>query len=128
RRILDHDIPLAIIPNTSNDLFTLTQILDLGNYDDPKLKMAVNYLPYLGTATMSAEDLQKEFFKLGLQFSVFAGQDRMYVSLSGLEENMEKGLKLLEGLLADPRPDEEALAEMVKDELQERSDNVKDKN
>ncbi|MGB3870267.1 MAG: insulinase family protein [Flavobacteriales bacterium] len=128
RRTLDHDIPLAIIPNTSNDLFTLTQILDLGNYDDPKLKMAVNYLPYLGTATMSAEDLQKEFFKLGLQFSVFAGQDRMYVSLSGLEENMEKGLKLLEGLLADPRPDEEALAEMVKDELQERSDNVKDKN
>ena len=98
RRTLDHDIPLAIIPNTSNDLFTLTQILDLGNYDDPKLKMAVNYLPYLGTATMSAEDLQKEFFKLGLQFSVFAGQDRMYVSLSGLEENMEKGLKLLEGL------------------------------
>lgn len=128
RRKLEHDIPLAIIPNTSNDLFTLTQILDLGNFDDPKLKMAVNYLPYLGTAKMSAEDLQKEFFKLGLQFSVGAGQDRVYVSLSGLEENMEKGLKLLEGLLADPKPNEEALGELVKDELQERSDNVKDKN
>ena len=128
RRKLEHDIPLAIIPNTSNDLFTLTQILDLGNFDDPKLKMAVNYLPYLGTAKMSAEDLQKEFFKLGLQFSVGTGQDRVYVSLSGLEENMEKGLKLLEGLLADPKPNEEALSELVKDELQERSDNVKDKN
>jgi predicted Zn-dependent peptidase len=128
RRTLEHDIPLAIIPNTSNDLFTLTQILDLGNFDDPKLKMAVNYLPYLGTATLSAEDLQKEFFKLGLQFNVFAGQDRMYVSLSGLEENLEKGLKLFEDILADPQPDPEALAELVKDELQERSDNVKDKN
>ncbi len=128
RRKLEHDIPLAIIPNTSNDLFTLTQILDLGNFDDPKLKMAVNYLPYLGTANMSAEDLQKEFFKLGLQFSVGAGQDRVYVSLSGLEESMEKGVKLLEGLLADPKPNEEALGELVKDELQERSDNVKDKN
>jgi len=128
RRTLSNDIPLAIIPNTSNDLFTLTQILDLGDYDDPKLKMAVNYLPYLGTATLSAEDLQKEFFKLGLRFSVGAGQDRVYVSLTGLEENMAKGLKLLESLLADPKPNEEALGELVKDELQERSDNVKDKN
>lgn len=128
RRTLAHDIPLAIIPNTSNDLFTLTQILDLGDYDDPKLKMAVNYLPYLGTATMSAEDVQKEFFKLGMQFNVNAGQDRVYVSLSGLEENMAQGIKLLESLLADPKPNAEALSELVKDELKERSDNVKDKN
>lgn len=128
RRNLANGIPLAIIPNKSNDLFTLTQILDLGNYDDPKLKMAVNYLPFLGTASMGAEDLKKEFFKLGLQFDVFAGQDRVYVSLSGLEENLPQGLKLMEELLAAPQPDAEALAELVKDELQERSDNVKDKN
>lgn len=128
RRTLDHGVPLAIIPNTSNDLFTLTQILDLGNYDDPKLKLAVTYLPYLGTSSMSAEDLQKEFFKLGLQFNVNAGQDRVYVSLSGLEENMAQGLELVEKLLSDPKPDPEALAELVKDDLKERSDNVKDKN
>lgn len=128
RKPLAGGIQLSIIPNTSNDLFTLTQILDLGNYDDPKLKMAVNYLPYLGTATMSAEDLKKEFFKLGLQFDVFAGQDRVYVSLSGLEENLSQGLKLVEALLADPQPNAEALAELVKDELKGRSDNVKAKN
>jgi zinc protease len=128
RRALDHGVPLAIVPNTSNDIFTLTQILDLGNYDDPKLKMAVNYLPFLGTSTLSAGDLQKEFFKLGLQFGVNAAQDRMYVSLSGLEENMEKGVQLLEGLLADPKADEQALKEMVKDILQGRSDGVKNKN
>ncbi len=128
RKKLASGIPLAVIPNTSNDLFTLTQILDLGNYNDPKLKMAVNYLPYLGTATMSAEDLKKEFFKLGLQFDVFAGQDRMYVSLSGLEESLPQGLKLMEELLAGPQPDADALAELVKDELKGRSDNVKDKN
>lgn len=128
RRVLDHGVSLSIIPNVSNDLFTLTQILDLGNYDDPKLKMAVNYLPYLGTSSMTAEEIQKEFFKLGLQFSVGTGQDRVYVSLSGLEENMAQGLKLVEQLLNDPQPDPEALAELVKDELKERSDNVKDKN
>lgn len=128
RAKLKNGIDLAVIPNTSNELFTLTQILDLGTYDDPKLKMAVNYLPYLGTARMSAEELQKEFFKLGLQFGVYAGQDRVNVYLSGLEANMEKGMKLVEELLTDPQPDAEALAELVSDELQERSDNVKSKN
>jgi predicted Zn-dependent peptidase len=128
RRILDHGVALAYIPNTTNGLFTLTQILDLGNYDDPKLRMAVNYLPYLGTSKMSAAEVQKEFFKLGVQFSVNAGQDRVYVSLSGLEENMEKGLKLMEQLLTDPQPNAEALAEMVNDEMKSRSDMVKDKN
>jgi predicted Zn-dependent peptidase len=128
RRTLAHGIPLAYIPNKSNDLFTLTQVLDLGNYDDPKLGMAVNYLPYLGTSKMSAEDVQKEFFKLGVSFNVSAGQDRVYVSLQGLEENMEKGLKLMEQMLNDPKPDAGALAELVKDELKSRSDNVKDKN
>ncbi len=128
RRSLNNAIPLAIIPNTSNELFTLTQILDLGNYDDPKLKLAVSYLPYLGTSKMTAEDFQKEFFKLGLQFDVFAGQDRVYVSLSGLEGNMEKGMLLMENLLTDPKPDGAALSELVKDQLKERSDNVKDKN
>lgn len=128
RRTLDHDIPLAMIPNKSNDLFTLVQVLDLGNYDDPKLKMAVNYLPYLGTAKRTAADFQKEFFKLGVKFGVFAGQDRVYVSLSGLEESLPQGLALVEELLAGPKPDAAALAELVKDELKERSDNVKDKN
>jgi predicted Zn-dependent peptidase len=128
RRTLDHGVALAYIPNTTNGLFTLTQILDLGNYDDPKLRMAVNYLPYLGTSKMSAAEVQKEFFKLGVQFSVNAGQDRVYVSLSGLEENMEKGLKLMEQLLTDPQPNAEALAEMVNDEMKSRSDMVKNKN
>lgn len=128
RAKLKNGIDLSVIPNTSNELFTLDQILDLGTYDDPKLRMAVNYLPYLGTSKRSAEDLQKEFFKLGLQFGVYAGQDRVNVSLSGLEANMEQGMRLVEELLADPQPDAEALAELVSDELKERSDNVKSKN
>lgn len=128
RRELANGVKLSIIPNTTNELFTLTQILDLGDYDDPKLKLAVQYLPYLGTTKMSAEDFQKEFFKLGLQFDVFAGQDRVHVSLSGLEENMERGIELMEQLLNDPEPNAEALSELVKDQLKERSDNLKNKN
>ncbi|MCL4282820.1 MAG: insulinase family protein [Flavobacteriales bacterium] len=128
RDTLKSGIPLAIVPNKSNDLFTLTEVLDLGNFDDPKLKLAVNYLSYLGTSTMSAEDLQKEFFKLGLSFGVNAGQDRVQIYLSGLEQNMGKGMQLMEALLNDPKPNVPALQELVKDMLKERADNLKNKN
>lgn len=128
QRDLAHGVKLAYIPNTSNDLFTLDEILDLGTYSDPKLKLAVKYLPYLGTAKYSAADIQKEFFKLGLQFDVFAGTDRVYVSLTGLDGNLEKGLQLFEHLLASAKPDPNALAELVNDIGQERSDNLKNKN
>lgn len=128
RRELAHGVKLAYIPNRSNELFTLDEILDLGTYNDPKLKLAVKYLPYLGTPKYSAEAVQKEFFKLGLQFDVFAGTDRVYISLTGLDENMEQGVQLLEHLLANAVPDPDALAELVADIAQERSDNLKNKN
>ena len=127
RRSLPHNIPLAYIPNTSNDLFTLAMVQDLGTHSDPKLKLAVEYLPYLGTSKYTAAQLQQEFFKLGLEFSVQSGQDRNTVTLSGLEKNMQQGIALLEHLLADAQPNKEALAELVKDISKVRANNKKNK-
>ncbi|MEO8066705.1 MAG: insulinase family protein [Flavobacteriales bacterium] len=127
RRSLQHNVPLAYIPNTSNDLFTLVMVQDLGNYSDPKLKLAIEYLPYLGTSKYTAAQLQQEFFKLGMEFTVQSGQDRNMVSLSGLDKNMPQGIALLEHLLADAQPNKEALAELVKDIIKVRGNNKKNK-
>ncbi len=70
--------------------------------NDPKLKLAVKYLPYLGTAKYSAEDIQKEFFNVGLNFDVIRGRPIASTSRStGLDENLEKGVQPLEHLLAN---------------------------
>ncbi len=113
--------------NEVNDLFTLYYVLEMGKLNDPKLEMAVNYLPYLGTEKYSVEDLKKEFFKLGLQYDVFASGNRIYVYCSGLDESMAKGLELFEHLLNNAVPNEEALGELVKDEIKQRSDKKKEK-
>lgn len=121
-RSLTNGLHLDYIENETNDLFTLQYILDMGREHDLYLPLAVNYLPYLGTDKYSAADLQKEFFKLGVNLGVYAGSKRTYISLTGLEKSLEPGLELLEHVLGHVQPDTAAYREYIKGILKERSD------
>lgn len=113
--------------NKENELFRLTYLLDLGKNADPKMAMAVQYLEFLGTDAYNAEEFKKELYKIGCSFSVSASTERTYVTLSGLDENMEKATALFESLLANPKPDQEALDNMVDRTFKSRSDAKKNK-
>ncbi|MFT2009271.1 M16 family metallopeptidase [Pontibacter sp. 13R65] len=119
---LKNDIPLLYTQNKENGLFQLYYILDMGTNNDPKLGMAVNYLRYLGNDKFSAEELKKEFFKLGTSFNVSTSGDQVYVTLSGLDENFEQALALFENTLQNPKPDKAALDDMVAGMLKSRAD------
>ncbi|HLZ15404.1 MAG TPA: insulinase family protein [Cyclobacteriaceae bacterium] len=113
--------------NSENELFTLYYLSDAGTNNNPKMKQAVEYLEYLGTSDMTSEDVKKEFYKIGCGFGVFAADEQTYVYLNGLSENMDKAITLFEKLLADPKPDEEALKKMVDGIFKKRDDIKKDK-
>ena len=89
------DVPFDYINNDVNKTFTLDYLFDMGTDNVRDLGLAVGYLEYLGTDKYSAEQLKTEFYKLGLSFSVSNGRDRVSVSLSGLEENLDKGVELV---------------------------------
>ena len=124
---MNKDVEVLYTPNTENDLFGMYYLSDVGSNNDPMLKIAVEYLQYIGTDEMSAEDFKKEFYKLGCNFGVYAAEDQTYLTLSGLNENMEKALQLFEKLLANPKPDDEALKKMVDGIFKKREDSKKDK-
>jgi zinc protease len=113
--------------NPENQLFTLYYLSDVGTNNDPKMKAAVEYLQYIGTDDMSAEDVKKEFYKLGCNFGVFASEDQTYVYINGLSQNMDKAIVLFEKLLANPKADDEALAKMIDGNFKQRDDIKKDK-
>ncbi|MCC9167837.1 M16 family metallopeptidase [Pontibacter harenae] len=119
---LKNNIPLLYTQNKENGLFQLYYILDMGTNNDQKLGMAVNYLRYLGNDKYSAEDLKKEFYKLGTSFNVSTSGDQVYVTLSGLDENFEQALALFENTLQNPKPDQAALDNMVAGMLKARND------
>ncbi len=124
---MNANVEVLYSPNNENELFSLYYLSDVGTNHDPTLKIAIEYLQYLGTSTISAEEFKKELYKIGCSFGVFAAEDQTYIYLNGLSENMDKAIQLFESLLADPKPDEEALKNMIDGVFKTRDDTKKDK-
>ncbi len=124
---MNSDIPVWYKENGENSLFTLYYLLEMGTNENPKVKMALDYLNYLGTESLSSEEFKKEMYKIGCNFGVFAGEERLYVYLSGLSENMEEGLSLFESLLASAQGDTEVLENVKLDAHKSRADAKKEK-
>lgn len=119
---MDNGIKVAYIVNENNDLFDMNIIFDMGSDNDKKLGLAARYMEYLGTDKYTAEELKKEFYKLGVSYYVSAGAETTYVGLNGLKENLPKGLALLEHLWNNAVPDQEAYNKYVASILKGRSD------
>jgi predicted Zn-dependent peptidase len=119
---LKSNLEMLYVANAENGLFNLYYVFDMGKNNDRKLPFAVNYLQYLGTDKYSADELAKEFFKLGAEFGVNTANDQVYVSLSGLSENFEDAVQLFEHMLTSVKPDEAALQQLVARELKSRAD------
>ncbi len=119
---IDNGIKVSYIKNELNDLFDMNIIFDMGSDNDKKLGLAAGYMEYLGTDTYSAEELKKEFYKLGIKYYVSAGAETTYVGLNGLKENLPKGLELLEHLWNNAVPDQEAYNKYVESITKSRVD------
>ena len=111
------------VQNTTNEVFSLSYIIDMGKFSDKELALAVSYLEYLGTDQYSAREIDTEMFKLGLSYNVYVANKRIYVQLSGLEESIEEGIQLFEHILSNVIPNREIYNNMVLDIMRERTDN-----
>lgn len=124
---LRKDIDFYYTHNDQNATFGLYYILDMGTANNRKIGLAVRYLQYLGTNKYTAQQLKEEWYKLALTFNVQPGLDRVYISLSGLDESFEQGVALFEHVLANIQPDEAALATLKEGIMQERENARKEK-
>ncbi|TYP98856.1 putative Zn-dependent peptidase [Tenacibaculum adriaticum] len=117
-----NDIKVSYVENKLNDLFDLNIIFDMGKDNDKKLSLAAGYLEYIGTDKYSAEEIKKEFYKLGVDYYVNTQNDKTYVGLRGLKENLPKGLELLEHLWDNAKADQEAYDKYVEKIYKGRQD------
>ncbi len=108
--------------NELNDIFSLQYIFDKGFENDPALGLAFDYLSYLGTEAMSAEQIASEMYDIACSFSMRAGSNQCSISISGLSENMTKAMEIVEGLIAGAVPDEAILENLKQDIVKSRAD------
>ncbi|MDR1332410.1 MAG: insulinase family protein [Tannerella sp.] len=119
---VQNKVPLLYKRNTMNPIFSLYYVFEMGNNHDKALGTAFGYLNYLGTSTRTAEELKSELYQLACSFGVQATNERVYVYISGLSDNFDKALAILEEKLADARPDREIYDNLVTDVLKGRAD------
>jgi len=108
--------------NTENKTFNLVYYFKMGSNNDLLMDLAITYLNYLGSSKHTSEEIKRKIFDLACNFSISNNQEETYISISGLSENMEKAILIVEELLNDPKPDKEALDNLIADMLKKMKD------
>jgi len=115
-------VPLYYSPNPLNDLFSFSISVEVGTESNEKLSLAAAIMDKAGTSTLSNEDLQKEWYRMGSDFRFGAGENQSSISISGLDEQFAPTLDLMLDLVRNPVADEPTLEELKGIILKSRED------
>uniref|UniRef100_UPI0035ADC5DB M16 family metallopeptidase n=1 Tax=Cloacibacterium normanense TaxID=237258 RepID=UPI0035ADC5DB len=98
------------VPNKDNDIFRLSYRYKIGSLNDKKQSLASQYIQFLGTDKMTAEEISKAFYKIACSFNISTGEEYTTVNIEGLQENFENAVKLYEEVVNNVKADDKALA------------------
>ncbi|WP_394368389.1 M16 family metallopeptidase [Kaistella gelatinilytica] len=118
---------VSFVENKYNDVAQAYFIFPFGSDHDKELGLATQVLQYLGTDKLNAEELNEEFFKLGISNDFRTISDQLIISISGLEENLPQGIELLKDWMQNAKPDEEVYRQNINTILESREVAKKDK-
>ena len=118
-----NNIPVYYTHNSTNDIFQLTYIFNVGENNDRRLDYAAELLELFGTPDMTPQQIQHEFYKMACSFMISVGAERSYVVLSGLNENMPKAMALFEKMVKEAVADTAAYSAYIDRVEQSRANN-----
>ena len=114
--------PIYYLQNTENKTFNITFRFKVGELNDLKLPVAMNYIDYLGTAKYTPEAIKQLFYQYACNLSTTSSDDYSQIVVSGLSDNFAPALTLAFHLIQNAIPNEEALQDMIKNLLKSRVD------
>ena len=103
---------VVTVQNKDNSIFQLTYRFDMGAYNYKLLPYAAQYLNFLSTDKYTAEEISKEFYNIACTYNMNVGNDIVTINISGLQENFEKAVRLVEHVFANSKANENALTEL----------------
>lgn len=112
--------------NPLNKIFSFEIRIDVGNYHNPKIPIALRLLEKSGTRYLSAEDLKKEWYKLGAEFGVRSTNNEVIISLNGFDDRFKETMNLLMEVMFYPQVEKDVLEELKAIILAQRADAKKD--
>ena len=110
---MSNGLPVLYKKNTTDGLFNLSFVYDYGTENVRGLDLVADYLNYIGTDKKTSAEIKQEFYKLACNYNISIGDNRTTISLSGLQENMEQALALLEDIIGNAKGDKESYDKLV---------------
>ncbi|MEJ2881291.1 M16 family metallopeptidase [Pedobacter sp. GR22-6] len=111
------------VQNTENSIFRLSYRFDMGAWNYKLQPYAAQYLAFLGTDKYTAEQISKEFYNIACNYSFNVGNEVATINISGLQENFDKAVALVEHIFANCKANEQALSELKSRILKSRENN-----
>lgn len=109
--------------NVENSIFRMSYRINIGANNYKLLPYASSYLTFLGTDKYSAEELSKAFYDIACSYSLNVGSEVTTLSISGLQENFDKAVSLVEHILANVKANEKALSDLKSTIAKSRENN-----
>ena len=120
---INAQIPYVYVKNTENGRFQMAFRFEFGEESDLRYNYAAEYIDFLGTDSLTAEQLKQQFYKLACNYNIQVGERNINISLNGLSENMPQALALLQHLLMRSKVDNEAYTMYCANRAKQREDN-----
>ena len=112
RSALNDHVALFYKQNPMNDIFSFSIRYQDGSRHTPLLALLGEYLPSLGTDSLSKQQLEAAWERLGVTMEVGPGDERFTFTITGRDSQLEPALRLLAHFLTSAKADEEALKEV----------------
>ena len=122
----DNGLPVVSVKNKENGRFELAFRYDFGDEVNTGYNYAASYLNYIGTDSLTAEQVRQQFYKLACSYYISVEARNITVWLTGLSENMPQALQLLEHLMQRAKVDPEAYQQYIAIVNKSRADNKLD--
>lgn len=114
--------PLLHVLNKEDQLFRLSFRIDLGEWHNRLLPIAVQYLDFLGDSTSSSDEIKRQFYNIACDYNIATATEYTTISITGLQENFANATTAFEKLLRTCKEDKAALENLKARILKSRQD------
>ena len=114
---------VVTVQNKENSIFNLSYRFEMGAWNNRLAPYASRYLTYLSTDKYTAEEISKQFYNIACTYTFSVSNDVTTINISGLQENFDQAVNLVEHVFANCKPNEPALAELKNSILKSRENN-----
>ena len=113
---------ILYVQNTENGRFQLVYRYNYGSFYDKNAGITNSFLDQLESENRTLSQINRQMYDLACDYSIGFGTKYATVRISGLSENMEKAMAIVEDILNNPKISEESVQNSIADVLKSRND------